>query len=50
MYFTKISNTQKQNPPNLGDKNSQDTYLSGLITVLNVQRKQTTTGVGIEKN
>ncbi|CAH1111638.1 unnamed protein product [Psylliodes chrysocephalus] len=51
--FTKISDPKKQSILkqfyDIGDKNRQDTYLGGLITVLGVQRKRPTTGEGKEK-
>lgn len=52
--FNKITDGQKQNILRqfyaLGDKNKQDIYLGGLISVSNVKRKRPTTGEGKEKN
>lgn len=51
--FNKINDEQKQNILrqfyDVGDKNKQDIYLGGLISVSNVKRKRPTTGEGKEK-
>lgn len=51
--FTKITDMDKQNIfkqfYDIGNKNRQDIYLGGLMTVLNIQRKRPTTGEGRAK-